>query len=183
MGSFNEVDKDLVLAMKAGNKAAFDALYNKYKARMILFSIKFIKTHEIAEDIYHDIFTQIWIHKGDLDEDKSFSSFLYATLKNRLLDEIRKRLTDEKFRATLTEDTSHNETLNGIISEDFGRLYNQSLNSLTPQQRIIFSMSRNDNKTYKEIACHLNISINTVKTHLSQATSSMRNFLSKYLIS
>lgn len=175
-------DKELVKALKNGNQLAFDTLYNMYKDRIILFATKFIKSREIAEDTYHDVFTQIWINKESLDESKSFSSFLYILVKNRLLDEIRKQLQDKKFRESLSSDTTLNDTLDGVLSEDFDKLYKESLNKLTHQQRIIFSMSRDEYKTYKEIAEHLNISINTVKSHLSQATNSIRSFIAKYII-
>lgn len=75
-----------------------------------------------------------------------------------------------------------NDTLDGILREDFDKLYKDSLNRLTSKQRIIFSMSRDEYKTYKEIAEQLNISINTVKSHLSQATNSMRSFIAKFII-
>lgn len=174
-------ERKFVLALKAGDITAFDTLYTMYKERMTFFAIKFIRSREIVEDIYHDVFAQIWINRANLDETKSFSSFLYTIVKNRLLDEIRKQLRDEQFREALTTDISHDETLNGILKDDFDKLYNESLNNLTPQQRTVFSMSRNDYKTYKEISEHLGISINTVKSHLTQASAVIRTYLSKYI--
>lgn len=175
-------DKELVIELKNGNQFAFDTLYNIYKDKIIFFATKFIKSREIAEDIYHDVFTQIWINKESLDESKSFSSFIYLLIKNRLLDEIRKQLQDQKFRESLISEPTLNDTLDGILREDFDKLYKDSLNRLTSKQRIIFSMSRDEYKTYKEIAEQLNISINTVKSHLSQATNSMRSFIAKFII-
>lgn len=175
-------DKELVRALKNGSQLAFDKLYNQYKNRMISFAIQFIQSRELAEDTYHDIFAQIWTNKDAIDESKSFSSYLYTLMKNRLLDEIRKRLQDQKFRDSLNIDSTHNETLDGVLEEDFKSLYSASLDRLTPQQRAIFSMSRNEYKTYQEIGKQLNISVNTVKSHLSQATASIRSFISKHII-
>ena len=43
------------------------------------------------------------------------------------------------------------------------------LNKLSPRSRSIFLMSCVEEKTYKQIAAELNISVNTVKTHISNA--------------
>ena len=182
LDKFSVEDRDLVLALKSGDKGAFKTLYNKYKTQMVLFTIRFIKQKDAAEDIYHDAFAQIWLSRESLDETKSFSSFLYIVIKNRTLDQIRKKIQDQSFRSQLGEDLSHDESLNGVMSQDFDKLFKESLNLLTHKQREVYLMSRSEYKTYQEIAESLDISVNTVKSHMTSATSILRKFINKHIL-
>jgi RNA polymerase sigma-70 factor (ECF subfamily) len=53
----------------------------------------------------------------------------------------------------------------------------EALELLTPRRRQIFEMSRNEGKSYKEIARELNISSNTVRNHMSSSLETLRAFL------
>ncbi|MCK0115237.1 sigma factor-like helix-turn-helix DNA-binding protein, partial [Gelidibacter sp. F63206] len=47
------------------------------------------------------------------------------------------------------------------------------------RRRLIFEMSRNEGKSYKEISQELGISINTVKSQMNKALEALRVFLLK----
>ena len=52
-----------------------------------------------------------------------------------------------------------------------------ALDHLSPQQKLIFTLSRNEGMKHEEIASQLNISRNTVKTHLVHALKTLRVLL------
>jgi len=53
----------------------------------------------------------------------------------------------------------------------------EALSHLSPQQKLIFTMSRHQGMKHAEIASRLNISRNTVKTHLVHALKTLRDIL------
>ena len=58
----------------------------------------------------------------------------------------------------------------------------QLVQSLPPQCRKVFLMSRFEEKKYQEIADELGISIKTVEVHISRALQSMRHGLKEHWI-
>jgi RNA polymerase sigma-70 factor (ECF subfamily) len=63
-----------------------------------------------------------------------------------------------------------------LTKENEARLQN-ALNRLSPQQKLIFTLSRQEGMKHEEIASQLNISRNTVKTHLVHALKTLKDIL------
>ena len=59
--------------------------------------------------------------------------------------------------------------LNNLIADELRHSLQIAINTLSPECRRVFMLSRVEGKKNKEIAEQLNISINTVKYHLKQA--------------
>lgn len=47
-------ERELVLRLIDGDEDAFCELYAAYKNRLLYFAMKFVKSREFAEDIFHD---------------------------------------------------------------------------------------------------------------------------------
>ncbi|MDD4799555.1 MAG: hypothetical protein PHD28_00805, partial [Proteiniphilum sp.] len=48
-------EKNLVLRLVNNDEEAFSELYASYKDRLIYFAMRFVKSREFAEDIFHDV--------------------------------------------------------------------------------------------------------------------------------
>lgn len=57
----------------------------------------------------------------------------------------------------------------------------QAIDKLPEECGRVFRMSRFEEKKYEEIACELNISVNTVKYHIKRALALLHEDLGKYL--
>ncbi len=73
-----------------------------------------------------------------------------------------------------TEETVH--------YNDYKNLVRDAMDQLPPQQRLVYSLSRDEGLKYDEIAVELNLSKNTVKAHLKKAVSNLRTVLSNYMV-
>lgn len=175
-------EQQLVLDLIGGSEVAFCKLYAIYKDRVIRFSVRFVKSHEIAEDIYHDTFAHIWLTRDTLDVNRKFSTYIYTIVKNKLVDALRKRFRDQQFRENILSESDYigNSTLDGILTTDFFSIYDKALEKLTPQQRKVFAMSRDEYKSHKEIADHLEVSVDTVKKHISNTLSVVRDYFERH---
>lgn len=68
-----------------------------------------------------------------------------------------------------------------IFSEEINRIVNRTLDTLPLQTRNVFRMSRYENKSIKEIADTLNISVKGVDYHIGKALKALRVNLKDYL--
>jgi RNA polymerase sigma-70 factor (ECF subfamily) len=176
------MDREWVKQLKNGSSAAFAELYAKYKERLIFFCNRFLKGEVAPEDIIQDIFIQVWENRHDLNPDLSFSGYIHTLARNRILNIFRQMDVHTKFAQHISnrqQDVSH-QTEDDIAATDYTQLLNQALESLTPKQREVFTLSRTIGLSYKEISEKLKISVPTVQEHASIALKKIKEYLTIY---
>lgn len=174
-------ERELVLRLIRGDQQAFCDLYSMYKERLIYFAMKFIKSPDFAEDIFHDTFVAVWQTRQFIDPEKPFRTYIYTIMRNRLLNIIRNIDMEDRAKAYISASAINttNETDALVSADELRNIIQQAKNRLTPRQRTIFEMSREQNLTNKEIAEHLQISLATVNDHISNALKTIRQFIEK----
>ncbi len=165
--------------------AAFDAIYNKYCHRLFKFVLLYLKQEEDAEEIVQEVFIKIWNSRNKIDVYASFKSFLFTIAYNETMSLLRKRVTEAKSREYL-KSIQQIETSEQVIDElQYKELDNRvqaSLQQLTPRQKEIFILSREEGLTHKEIAERLNISESTVNNHLVSTLKFLKSHINGDLI-
>ena len=174
-------ERSLVLRLIDGNEDAFCELYAAYKNRLIYFAMRFLKSREYAEDVFQDAFTIIWQGRRFINPDASFSSYLYTIVRNRILNQLRDLVTQDKLKEQILQQAVDysNDTQNEILANDLKQLISCAMQQLTPRQRKIFEMSREQQMSHKEIADVLGISVNTVQESISTSLRTLRFYLKK----
>ena len=69
-----------------------------------------------------------------------------------------------------------------MVYNECQHILSEAVNQLPSQQRLVYSLSRDEGLKYNEIAEQLNLSKNTVKAHLKKAVSSLRIVFTNYLV-
>lgn len=67
-----------------------------------------------------------------------------------------------------------------LIEKEMIRLHQQAIDRLSPQKKIVFQLSREEEMSYEEIADKLGISKNTVRNQMSDALKSIREYLTNH---
>lgn len=174
-------ERSLVLRLIEGEEDAFCELYAAYKNRLIYFAMRFLKSREDAEDIFQDAFTIVWQGRRFINPDASFSAYLYTIVRNRILNQLRDLSYQDKLREQILSQAVNytNETRDEIIANDLRQFISCALQQLTPRQREIFEMSREQQMSHREIAEVLGISVNTVQESISISLKTLRAYLEK----
>ena len=170
-------EKILVYELKGGNTKAYEILFFHYYRKLYSFSYKITGNTQEAEDLVQEVFISIWDNRDKLDENRSFSGFLFKIAKNRALNIIKSKLTRQIYiQYTQNEDKVHwdKEIEIGELLE----MINKSLASLPEQTQKIFMLSRNEGLTYKAIAQKLNISENIIDHEIRKALKVIKEYLS-----
>ena len=172
-------DNELAALLIDGSLCAFEELYIRYKAPLIYYCKQFLKDETASKDIVQDIFLQIWERRSSLTPVTSFSGYLHTLAQNRILNIFRQFDVHTRFaQHVLMNETEYtNDTENSIIDNDYAKLLNEAIESLSARQKQIFQLSRIQGLTYKEISELLQISLNMVQEHASLAIKKIKEYL------
>ncbi|HEX3596447.1 MAG TPA: sigma-70 family RNA polymerase sigma factor, partial [Polyangiaceae bacterium] len=82
-------DAELVARMRAGERAAFGALYDRHAAALYAVALRMLGTAAEAQDLLHDVFLEAWEHAGEYDAAKGAArTWLFVRLRSRALDRL-----------------------------------------------------------------------------------------------
>jgi RNA polymerase sigma-70 factor, ECF subfamily len=174
------ISKETISCFKCGDMAAFDQIYRIYKKKIFLFALSIIKIREDAEGILHDVFLKVWENRKTIDEHLSFESYLFTITYNSTISLMRKKVSEIQYMDYLKsiQNASQQEELNSEV--DYILLKEKSdeiIDKLPARQKQVYKLSREDGLSYKEIAKSLNITNNTVETHMERALKTLRTQL------
>ena len=161
-----------------GRKSAFEHLYHKYSNRVFNLSFFLLKDTGWSEDVVQDVFVKLWEHRADLRSDQSLWTYLYVMTKRHALNKLRSvKRSNACFERLWTQiSTSADSSLHDmVVAKELNENINKLLRLLPSQQRMVFSLSRLEGFSHREIAEQLNISPNTVKNHIVQAAKYLKN--------
>lgn len=153
----------------------FEQLFREHYQTLCFYANIVTRDMEAAEDIVQDVFVKCWaaIRTDDLEIQQEH--YLYRSVKNAALNyikaqKVRKNYADD-YGATHSEAEAGNDSL--IAAETRERIMH-AIDQLPPQCRKVFLLCVLEDKSYKEAAEQLGISVNTVKTQMTKAFSTLR---------
>lgn len=172
-------DDDLVALLNERDHAAFTEVYERYWSVLYLHARHLLHNDTLAKDAVHDVFSVLWNRAGTLALTTSLNAYLYRSVKNVILNDIRHEkvagnyLEDLKrfYREedTSTEEIVHLRQLQNLIEEE--------IKKLPPEMRKVFEMSRKLHLSNQTIAIELHKSEQTVKNQIKRAMQILREKL------
>ncbi len=137
-----------------------------------------------SEDIVQEVFYRIWKNRANLDENKSFSTYLFSAVKNGSINHLEHKKHKDKYAEIMgvVYLRQHQpDSTDTLVAMDLERDFNKALDHLPSECRKVFELSRFEGLRYQEIADRLNISIKTVETQMSRALFKIRYELKDHL--
>lgn len=177
-------DEELFARVEQGDEEAFTLIYNKYHKLLYVLSYRYLMNAEMAEDAVQHVFTRLWEFRSELRVGVSLKNYLFTMTKNHILNIIRNEnnaLTKNYEMAQAAPGIEDN-LIENLEKKELMSLFYKALDKLPPQKRDICLMKVRDELTNQEIADKLKLSINTIKTHYSDALKLLRVSLGKMLI-
>ena len=137
-----------------------------YKAAYIL-----LGDEDEAKDAVQDVFAKLWAGTIPLREG-SQRTFLLTCVRNRCLNIIAQRKTEQKALLLLTSEAIDS----GTHDEEMIRTIEDYIDErLTPQTSRIIKMHFDEDQSYKEISSSLGISLSAVNKHIVQGLRKLRS--------
>lgn len=167
----------LVVLLREGDTAAFNELYYRYKGKIHQFAYRFVRCSESATELTQLVFVRLWKYKHTIDTSKDFDAFLLTITRNLVFKEFQRKA---KLSAYQNEQLKMEQVYDPVGSfmdlKDYRNLAERAINSLPPQSKKVFKLSREEGATYEHISNQLNISKNTVHSHMAKSLSHIRQY-------
>lgn len=186
-------DEQLVVRLQAGDKAAFEQIYWRYKDRIIAIVYGIVRNREDACELTQEVFARIYQHIGKYQLGTSFSTWAFRIANNLAIDKYRRKKTasetefDSEFQANYAAGDGVLQPPVGLNPEracQCAELRSQiaaALDTLSEKQRAAITLCDIDGLSYKEIADVLNIQIGTVMSRLHYARINLQAALRHYV--
>ena len=165
--------ENIILEAKKGKRNAQNAVIELLWNKVYNYVHGKIRNEEEAEDIAIETFTKVFTKLKLYNEDFDFTTWVISIAHNTMINHIRK---SPKVNISLDDDTNFLEILEDqpspeeylILKQDNDKLITAIAQLREPYQRII-ELRYLEDKTYKEIAEELNLSLANVKVRLLRA--------------
>lgn len=158
------------------NESSLEVLFNYYYPRLYHFSKSFLKIETGIDDILQEVFLKVWQNRKQITSVSTFNAYIFTITKNLLLNEIRRRLNNEKIKDNLQKLSIAEEyrTFDDVEYNDLKVKIENIVNELPERQKEVYNLSREEGLSHKEIAEKLGISPKTVEYHITQSISFLK---------
>lgn len=168
---------------KEGDRGAYERLFRMYYTPLVRFARDIVKDTDTAEDLVQEVFVKVWERKAAIEIKTSVMAYLYMAVKNHCLNKLKAEQRHAFMEDGLADDlrisTNHTDEQSDTIK--LAQHIQDAIEKLPPRCALIFKMSRFEEKTYKEIADALELSVKTVENQMGKALHLLRQHLTPYL--
>lgn len=175
-------DQQLWQRCREDDMGAYGELFDRFMPLLFRFAQKSIRDSSVAEELAMDVMVNLWQRRHYDTVIQDIEAYLYRSIRNSIVSQFRKMLP-----VHTTVDAIRDELLvyggdadHDLLAQEADSFYQQTLSELSPQRLLVYKMSREENKTYAEIAQETNLSINTVKRYLNVTLDILRKSVREY---
>ena len=162
---------------KKGDQKAFSALFERTSDRLYRYGTKFVTDTESVKDNIQDLFVKLYENRKDLPTLENPLFYLFKSLKNMLIDEIRKN--EQIVRISLEEAPFHvnfiyNEQADDETDEEIKEKFEHVVNLLSDRQKEAIYLRFQSEMSYEEIAELLRINYQSARNLIHRAIEKIR---------
>lgn len=152
----------------------FESLFVRFYKPLCAAALTFLGNRKDAEDVVQQLFVHIWEQRAKYSIDSSVQAYLFNATRNACINHLKRVRPRTQPLPVEIEETAR-QAMEVMLDEEKQRVLMLALDSLNFRSRQAFEMVYFENKTYRETAKALDVSVNTVKWHLKTALSCLRN--------
>ena len=176
-------DDQLIMRVAAGDRRAFETLYDRYAATVFGVTMKMLGDRELAEDAVQEIFWRVWKRAASFDRSRAFAPWLFGIAHNYTIDELRRRrvrpqqVFEDEEHPILGDIPDETDVGEAAVLTDQRRIVLEALDQLPEEQRQALLLAYFGGLTQQEIAQKLGNPLGTVKTRMRLGLQKLRALL------
>ena len=178
----NHSTDTLLASFQAGNMAAFSQLYNLHINVLFNYGLKLTIDKELLKDCIHDIFVKLYTKKDELGTIDNLRSYLFISLKNKLCDELRRRMYMSDTAVEEVSISTPTDVEDDYMEEEQRKnefsLVRRLLDQLSPRQREALTLYYIEEKKYEDICEIMNMNYQSVRNLMHRGLTKLRSLAS-----
>lgn len=173
-----------IMALKAGDRAAFASIYHDFAPKLLAFTKKLVSIQEDAEEIVQEVFLKLWERKHFLNPELNFDGYLFRIARNLVYNKARHQVYETAYSKYLVGkgNLNNNFTDNYLDYQELNQLLEETYTALPPMRKQVFVMSRLEGMSNSEIADQLQTSTSNIENHINKALRDIRKKLTTYKV-
>lgn len=176
-------DASLIARLRAGEPAAFEAIYHAYAVALARFANGFVHAPDVAEELVNDVFVRLWDTRTTFTAAAGVRAYLFAAVRHRALDYLRGERRAEARHQQFSADLLLAYRGQGDAHEGFDDLsehhahvvaMRRVINTFPVTRRRVMALRWGVGLSNAEIVVALGLSDQAVRSHLSRALRDLR---------
>ncbi len=181
----NDTDPRIIDGLRMGDHACYKTVFYNYHNSINNFLRALTKSEEVANDITQEVFLTLWEKRETLESDKGIVRFLFRLAKQALIHHYRhSEVRNSYAKVTMASggDTGGARGDELLEAEETQLLIQIAISKMPEMRRKVFEFNRYEDLSIEEIALLLNISKDSVSSHLYNALRDIKNVLPLFLL-
>lgn len=180
--NLNDKTACLVTAFQSGDNNAFSTLYDMHINILFNFGSKLTSDKELLKDCIHDVFVKLYAKRADLGGIDNFKSYLFISLKNKLCDELRRRMfmsdtaVEEINPVSASDDVERNYLVKEKLCIEHATV-KRLLGQLSPRQREALTLYYLEEKKYEDICVIMDMNYQSVRNLMHRGITRLRELV------
>ncbi len=194
VGNIMHADTALVLRAQANDRAAFNEIVLRYKAKVYNYIFRMVHSALDAEDLTQETFVRAYLSIRSFQSRSSLNTWLFRIATNLCIDFSRKNRRVQGMTTSLSQEGEEDsgdvereipdsayDPQRLLMNTELGNKLNEALMELPIKLRTVVLMYDIEGLPYEEIANVLSCPLGTVKSRLFNARGVLRTKLAPYL--
>lgn len=185
--SAGDDDDQLMIQLQQGDRAAFDALVERYESKLIGFFFANSRDRQLAEDLTQETLLKLFDQAWDYLPTGKFRGWLFRIARNLLIDTVRRRSHDALIKSVHAPEDS-DDLLAGVAGDiaqpedrlrhrELAAVVEETLERAPDEQRLTFTLHHFAGLSLAEVATILETSVGTTKSRLRLARERLQQRL------
>jgi len=176
-----EEQKKIVKECSRNSMSAKKRLYELFRDKMYMVSMRYADNKEDAQDVLQDSFMKVFNNIHKFRNEGSLEGWVKRIVATTAINHYKKKYSIYAIKS-VEHVAEENEDLDFMqelaASFSMAELLNM-INELSPRYRMVFNLYAIDGHSHKEIAQLLDISVGTSKSQLSRARQVLKEMITK----
>ena len=111
----NVSDQLILQQLREGNESAFESVFRQYFKVLVVYAKKYVQDFDLAQDIAQEVFAGFYERRESVSIHTSLKSFLYTSVRNKCLDELKKNQIHDKHKDMIKHTSSAIEEDSDVV--------------------------------------------------------------------
>jgi RNA polymerase sigma factor (sigma-70 family) len=155
------------------NQVSMEMLFKEHYASMYRMAFTLLRDSEESRDVVQSVFLKL-MNNSQMLRESSVGSYLLMSVRNGCLNLIARRKLDERMQMLYPREIEFSLAPATQQEERWKAISRYIDEQLSPQTSRILHLCYDEEKSYKEVAAELGISVSAVNKHIVQGLKELR---------